>query len=142
MTKTVAVTTSIDITQHMTVADTAASLGVSERTVWRYLKSGRLNGETIGEIGSQRTLIDPESVESLRTERSSGPEVDALRAERDRLSAELATTQAERDALAARVRYLQQAVAHRRSPVGGFVDKVTGAMTRVGIASPDGRRAA
>ena len=42
MTKTVAVTTSIDITQHMTVADTATSLGVSERTVWRYLKSGRL----------------------------------------------------------------------------------------------------
>lgn len=139
----VAVTTSTDITHTLTVAEAATQLGVSERTVWRYLKSGRLSGETTGEIGSQRTLIDPESVESLRTERSNGPELDALRAERDRLVAELTTTQAERDALAARVRALQQAVAKRRSPVGSFVDRVAATVShKVGIAPSDGRRAA
>ena len=41
----------------LTVAQAAEALGVSERTVWRYLKSGRLPGETVGEPGAQRTLI-------------------------------------------------------------------------------------
>ena len=40
-----------------TVAQAAEALGVSERTVWRYIKSGRLPGETIGEPGSQRASL-------------------------------------------------------------------------------------
>ncbi|MDP9318180.1 MAG: helix-turn-helix domain-containing protein, partial [Actinomycetota bacterium] len=43
-------------THTITVAQAAETLAVSERTVWRYLKSGRLPGETVGEPGSQRTL--------------------------------------------------------------------------------------
>ena len=33
-------------THTITVAQAAEALGVSERTVWRYLKSGRLPGQT------------------------------------------------------------------------------------------------
>jgi len=130
------VTTSTDthIENTLTVNDAATSLGVSERTVWRYLKSGRLNGETIGPIGSQRTLVDAASVESLRAERG-GANVEALRAERDRLVSELAAVQAERDALAARVRNLQSAAARRRSPVSGLVDRVAATVSRVGLPS-------
>ncbi len=46
-----------DPTGTITVAQAAQALGVSERTVWRYLKSGRLPSQTIGEPGAQRTLI-------------------------------------------------------------------------------------
>ena len=38
----------------MTVAEAAHELGVSERTVWRYLRSGRLHGETTGPVGQQQ----------------------------------------------------------------------------------------
>src|SRR5215210_7292488 len=94
----------------LTVAHAAQALGVSERTVWRYLKSGRLPGETVGEPGSQRTLIPAEAVEALRGSRG-GADADALRAERDRLAAELAALRAERDALQGRVATLQRALA-------------------------------
>jgi excisionase family DNA binding protein len=107
-------------THTITVAQAAEVLGVSERTVWRYLKSGRLPGETVGEPGAQRTLIDEAAVEALRGERGGADE--ALRAERDRLVAELAAAIAERDALRARVATLQRALA--RPPRQGLLDRV------------------
>jgi helix-turn-helix protein len=62
----------------ITVADAARTLGVSERTVWRYLRAGRLTGRTEGEPGFQRTLIDPESLESARAaSTSAAPRPDA-----------------------------------------------------------------
>ena len=91
-------------THTITVAQAAEALEVSERTVWRYLKSGRLPGETVGEPGSQRTLIPTEAVDALRGRRAGG-DADALRAERDRLVAELAMLRAERDTLHGRVAY-------------------------------------
>ena len=86
----------------LTVAQAAEALGVSERTVWRYIKSGRLPGETIGEPGSQRTLIPAAAVEAARAGRA-GADAEALRVERDRLASELAAARAERDALRGRV---------------------------------------
>ena len=64
-------------THTITVAEAAEALGVSERTVWRYLKSGRLPGETTGEPGSQRTLIPRDAVEALTTTRV-GADAEAL----------------------------------------------------------------
>jgi excisionase family DNA binding protein len=93
----------------LTVAHAAEALGVSERTVWRYLKSGRLPGETVGDPGAQRTLIPAAPVEALRAGRS-GADAEALRAERDRLASELAAARAERDALRGRVRLLQRSL--------------------------------
>ena len=95
-------------THTITVAQAAEALGVSERTVWRYLKSGRLEGETVGEPGAQRTLIAREAVDSLTGARAG--DAAALRAERDRLVAELAAARAERDALSGRVTLLQRAL--------------------------------
>lgn len=95
-------------THTITVAQAAAALGVSERTVWRYLKSGRLPGETVGEPGAQRTLIPSVAVDALQGGR--GADADELRRERDRLVAELAATRAERDALEGRVGVLQRAL--------------------------------
>lgn len=97
-------------THTITVAQAAEALGVSERTVWRYLKSGRLPGETVGEPGSQRTLIPIHMVEGLRGSRA-GADAEALRVERDRLVAELAAVRSERDALTGRVSMLQRALA-------------------------------
>jgi excisionase family DNA binding protein len=102
-------------THTITVAQAAEALGVSERTVWRYLKSGRLPGETIGEPGQQRTLIPTDAVDALTGTRG-GADADALRAERDRLVAELAATRAERDALSSRVSVLQRAVSRPQRP--------------------------
>ena len=96
-------------THTITVAQAAEALEVSERTVWRYLKSGRLPGETVGEPGSQRTLIPTDAVDALRGRRAGG-DADALRAERDRLVAELAMLRAERDTLHGRVATLQRAL--------------------------------
>jgi excisionase family DNA binding protein len=109
----------------LTVARAAEALGVSERTVWRYLKSGRLPGETVGEPGAQRTLIPAAAVEALRAGRS-GADAEALRAERDRLASELAAARAERDALSGRVRVLQRALSHPLRP--GLVER---ALSRV-----------
>jgi len=100
----------------ITVAQAADALGVSERTVWRYLKSGRLPGETIGAPGSQRTLIPAAAVDGLRGARG-GADAEALRAERDRLVAELAAARAERDVLHSRVSVLQRALS-RPAPAG------------------------
>ena len=99
----------------ITVAEAAQALGVSERTVWRYLKAGRLSGETVGEPGSQRTLISRDALETALAERACG-DAAALRAERDRLVAELARLRAERDELAARVARLQRALARPARP--------------------------
>lgn len=87
----------------LTVADAAERLGVSERTVWRYLRAGRLSGETVGEVGSQRTLIDAASVSALSAGRRSGLDAAVVRAEMDRMAAELKALRVERDALAARL---------------------------------------
>lgn len=102
-------------THTITVAQAAEALGVSERTVWRYLKSGRLPGETVGEPGAQRTLIPQDAVDALTRSRV-GIDAEALRAERDRLVAELAAARAERDALSGRVSLLQRALATPQRP--------------------------
>jgi excisionase family DNA binding protein len=108
----------------LTVARAAQALGVSERTVWRYLKSGRLPGETVGEPGAQRTLIPAAAVEALRAGRS-GADAEVLRAERDRLASELAAARAERDALRGRVSLLQRSLSAPLRP--GLVER---ALTR------------
>lgn len=107
-------------THTITVSQAAAALGVSERTVWRYLKSGRLPGQTVGEPGSQRTLIPHDAVAALTGTRG-GADADALRAERDRLMAELVAIRAERDALSDRVSVLQRAVS--RPPRPGVAER-------------------
>lgn len=99
----------------LTVAHAAQALGVSERTVWRYLKSGRLPGETVGEPGAQRTLIPASAVEALSSGRG-GADAEALRAERDRLASELAAARAERDALRGRVSLLQRSLSNPLRP--------------------------
>jgi excisionase family DNA binding protein len=108
----------------LTVARAAEALGVSERTVWRYLKSGRLPGETVGEPGAQRTLIPAAAVDALRAGRS-GADAEALRVERDRLASELAAARAERDALRGRVSLLQRSLSAPPRP--GLVER---ALTR------------
>jgi excisionase family DNA binding protein len=110
-------------THTITVAQTAELLGVSERTVWRYLKSGRLAGETTGEPGSQRTLIPRAAVDSLTSTRV-GVDAEALRAERDRLVAELAAARAERDALTSRVSVLQRSLSDPLRP--GIAERALG----------------
>ena len=110
-------------THTITVAQAAEALGVSERTVWRYLKSGRLVGETHGEPGSQRTLIPCDAVDALGTNRT-GANSEALRAELDRVVAELAATRAERDALSHRVSVLQRALSTPLQP--GIVERALG----------------
>lgn len=94
----------------LTVAEAAQILGVSERTVWRYLKAGRISGETVGPMGAQRTQIDPESVARLRERRGADPAAAELRERVQRLTEELAQVTAERDALVQRVDGLQLAL--------------------------------
>jgi excisionase family DNA binding protein len=108
-------------THTITVAQAAEALGVSERTVWRYLKSGRLPGETVGDPGAQRTLIPVAAVDALQGARG-GVDAEALRAERDRLVAELAATRAERDALTDRVGVLQRSLSAPLRP--GLAERV------------------
>jgi len=103
----------------LTVAETARALGVSERTIWRYLRGGRLDGRTEGPPGDRRTLIPVSQVDALAAERGRDPEAEALRAERDVLSAELARARAERALLDARLRVLQRAVARQGRPALG-----------------------
>lgn len=117
----------------LTVAQAAETLGVSERTVWRYLKAGRLEGHTVGEIGSQRTLIASESVDALRGNRGADPEAARLRADLQRLTEQLAQVTAERDALAHRVASLQLAVG-RSVPDGILGRAATGVATGVATA--------
>lgn len=98
----------------LTVADVAERLSVSERTVWRYLRAGRLSGETVGEVGSQRTLIDAASVSALSVGRRSGLDAAVVRAEMDRMAAELKALRVERDALAARLVEVPRTLDRRR----------------------------
>ena len=114
----------------VTVAQAAEILGVSERTVWRYLKAGRLTGETVGEPGTQRTLIPRDAVRARARERAGGDPAGAG-AEHERLERMLAAAQAERDALRARVAALQGALARAGRParlerlVGGALAAVS-----------------
>lgn len=118
-----------DTSALITVADAAEMLGVSERTVWRYLKSGRLTGRTVGEPGTQRTLIARDLVTALVRERT-GEQPAGGHAERERLERALAAVQAERDALRARVATLQRTLARSDKParlerlVGGAMSVV------------------
>lgn len=117
----------------MTVAQAAETLGVSERTVWRYLKSGRLPGVTVGPVGAQRTLIPAERVAALRAARSGDPEADALRSELEATQRELEQVRAERDDLAQRIGVLQRALA--RPVPGGVIERaatgMAGALARL-----------
>jgi excisionase family DNA binding protein len=122
-------------TRTITVAQAAEALGVSERTVWRYLKSGRLAGETVGEPGAQRTMIAAEAVAALQGARA-GAGADALRAERDRLAAELAAARAERDALERRVAMLQRALSGPLRP--GIAERALG--RAMGVVARAGAR--
>lgn len=122
----------------LTVARAAEALGVSERTVWRYLKAGRLPGETVGEPGAQRTLIPAAAIDDLRVGRG-GADAEALRAERDLLACELAAARAERDALRGRVRVLQRSLSQPQPP--GMVERALGRALEV-AARARGPRAA
>ncbi len=130
-----AMTTSTDT---LTVSQAAETLGVSERTVWRYIKKGRLPGETVGSPGSQRTLIAADAVEAIRAERGDGGQSDALRAERDRLALALRDAEAERDRLKERVAMLQRAVAepYKPSPVARAADAAMSVMERARALRP------
>jgi excisionase family DNA binding protein len=111
--------TTSQLPSEITVSEAAERLGVSERTVWRYLKSDKLTGHTVGDAGSQRTLIDPDSVTRIASERGRDPQAAALRAERDRLASELEQIAAERDALRGRVTLLQRAASRPSAPLAG-----------------------
>lgn len=117
----------------MTVAEAAQTLSVSQRTVWRYLKSGRLSGETLGEPGSHRTLIPRQAVAQLARDRSG--ELAGLLAERDRLAQRLEDIQAERDALRGRVATLQCSLARAQRParVERFLGGAMAAVARVRV---------
>lgn len=119
-------------THSLTVAQTADVLGVSERTIWRYLKSGRLSGETVGEPGAQRTVISRRAVESVQRERA-GADLATVRAERDHLAQVLAAVQAERDALRGRVAALQGSLARpaRQARVERMLGGAMAAVARV-----------
>jgi excisionase family DNA binding protein len=127
-------------TDAMTVAEAAEALAVSERTVWRYLRAGRLAGETVGPPGERRTLIPAAAVDALAASRGAGPDAAALRAERDRLREELRAAEAARQALEARLGVLQRALA--RTPArGGLVRKALGRARRGRPALPQTRAA-
>ncbi len=125
-------------TDTLTVSQAAEALGVSERTVWRYIKKGRLPGETVGNPGSQRTLIPADAIGSLRAERGGDDRSDALRAERDRLADALRDAEAERDRLKERVAMLQRAVAepYKPSPVARAADAAMSVMERARALRP------
>lgn len=122
----------------LTVAQAAERLGLSERTVWRYLKAGRLDGVTVGDLGSQRTLIRAESVAALSRERggaAAGTDADARLAE---AADQVARLRAECERLQARVDVLQRALT-RWPGVGRFdalVQTVLGALARVRASRP------
>lgn len=93
-----------------TVAEAAEMLGVSERTVWRYLKSGRLEGITTGDVGSQRTLVTDASLDALRQARDPrAADVDGTRERLDAATAECARLEAECARLEAQLRAVQRA---------------------------------
>ncbi|MFN8111292.1 MAG: helix-turn-helix domain-containing protein [Thermoleophilia bacterium] len=113
----------------LTVAQAADALGVSERTVWRYLKSGRLHGHTVGPTGNQRTLIAAAAVTEVQRSRRSDPEAEELRVQVARLTEQLAQRTGERDALAHRLAMMQATAVQR-----GVPDRILG-RAAVGVAS-------
>jgi len=123
-------------TTQMTVAEASEALGVSERTVWRYLSSGRLVGETVGPVGSQRTLIDHAAVQAIIAARDGGEEIAALRAEVTRLADENAALRAERDQLRRSITGLRTQLAQFHKPVS----KRAGDLVLAGLSSLANRR--
>ena len=123
-------------TTQMTVAEASEALGVSERTVWRYLSSGRLVGETVGPVGSQRTLIDHAAVQAIIAARDGGEEIAALKAEVTRLADENAALRAERDQLRRSITGLRAQLAQFHKPVS----KRAGDLVLAGLSSLANRR--
>jgi excisionase family DNA binding protein len=123
-------------TTQMTVAEASEALGVSERTVWRYLSSGRLVGETVGPVGSQRTLIDHAAVQAIIAARDGGEEIAALKSEVTRLADENAALRAERDQLRRSITGLRAQLAQFHKPVS----KRAGDLVLAGLSSLANRR--
>lgn len=122
-------TTSPVLDATLTVAQTASRLGVSERTVWRYLKSGRLDGITVGEIGSQRTLIPEDGVQAFARARAGGATPSDAEARLAEADAQIERMRAECERLQARVDVLQRALA--RWPGAGRFNGL--ALTVIGV---------
>jgi excisionase family DNA binding protein len=120
----------------MTIPEAAEALGVSERTVWRYLSSGRLSGETIGPVGQQRTLIDPGAVEVLRSGRG-GNEARELRTRVEELSDQIAALRAESEQLRTALIASRREVSRLQKPVS----RRAGDMVLAGLTSLASRRA-
>ena len=123
-------------TTQMTVAEASEALGVSERTVWRYLSSGRLVGETVGPVGSQRTLIEQAAIQAIIAGRDGGEEIAALKAEVARLADENAALRAERDQLRRSITGLRTQLAQFHKPVS----KRAGDLVLAGLSSLANRR--
>ncbi len=123
---------------HMTVAEASEALGVSERTVWRYLSSGRLVGETVGPVGSQRTLIEAVAVQAIVSGRGGGEEITALKAEVARLGDENARLRADGDQMRRSIAGLRAQVVQFHKPVS----KRAGDLVLAGLSSLASRRTA
>ena len=123
---------------HMTVAEASEALGVSERTVWRYLSSGRLVGETVGPVGSQRTLIEAVAVQAIVRGRGGGEEITALKAEVARLGDENARLRADGDQMRRSIAGLRAQVVQFHKPVS----KRAGDLVLAGLSSLASRRTA
>ena len=121
---------------HMTVAEASEALGVSERTVWRYLSSGRLVGETVGPVGSQRTLIEAVAVQAIVSGRGGGEEITALKAEVARLGDENARLRADGDQMRRSIAGLRAQVVQFHKPVS----KRAGDLVLAGLSSLASRR--
>ena len=123
---------------HMTVAEASEALSVSERTVWRYLSSGRLVGETVGPVGSQRTLIETVAVQAIVSGRGGGEEITALKAEVARLGDANAALRAAGDQMRRSIAGLRAQVVHLHKPVS----KRAGDLVLAGLSSLASRRTA
>ena len=123
---------------HMTVAEASEALGVSERTVWRYLSSGRLVGETVGPVGSQRTLIETVAVQAIVSGRGGGEEITALKAEVARLGDENARLRADGAQMRRSIAGLRAQVVQFHKPVS----KRAGDLVLAGLSSLASRRTA
>ena len=127
-------------THTITVAQAAEALGVSERTVWRYLKSGRLPGETVGEPGSQRTLIPCEAVDALRGRPPGCRRRRPARRARPARRRSSPPPRAERDALSDRVSVLQRSLS--TPAAAGIAERaLSRALAIAAAAAPAGPRA-
>ena len=111
---------------------------MSERTVWRYLSSGRLVGETVGPVGSQRTLIETAAVQAIVSGRGGGEEITALKAEVARLGDENAALRADGDQMRRSIAGLRAQVVQFHKPVS----KRAGDLVLAGLSSLASRRTA